>query len=53
VENLEMVWRYIKAADEDEVAEGRDQFYAYIEAEQGQAAKVLKASDSRGKVKYK
>jgi len=36
-ENLEMVWRYIKAADDDEVAEGRDHFYEYIEANQNQS----------------
>ena len=45
-ENMEMVWRYIKAAEEDEVAEGRDQFYEYIEANQNENAKVVKAADS-------
>ncbi len=45
-ENLEMVWRYVKAAEEDEVAEGRDQFYKYIEANQNKAAKVVEAADS-------
>ena len=50
-EHLEMVWRYVKAADEDEVAEGRDQFYSYIEAKQNQPAEVLEASESQRKVK--
>ncbi len=45
-ENLEMVWRYIKAAEEDEVAEGRDQYYSYIDAKQNQAAEVVEAADS-------
>lgn len=45
-ENLEMVWRYVKAAEEDEVAEGRDQYYSYIITEQDQAAKAVEAADS-------
>ncbi len=31
------------SAEEDEVAEGRDQFYEYIESKQSQAAEVLEA----------
>ena len=45
-ENLEMVWRYVKAAEEDTVAEGRDDYYAYIEDNQNKAEKVVEASDS-------
>lgn len=41
-----MVWRYIKAAEEDEVAEGRDHYYEYIAAKQKKAAKVVEAADS-------
>ena len=45
-ENMEMVWRYIKAADDDEVAEGRDHFYEYIVAKQNKSEKVVEAADS-------
>lgn len=37
---------YIKAAEEDDVAEGRINYYAYIETQQNQPAKILKATDS-------
>ncbi len=33
---------YINTAEEDEVAEGRDQFYSYIEEIQNKAVKVVK-----------
>ncbi len=45
-ENIEMVYRYVKEADEDKVAAGRDQYYEYIAAKQKKAAKVVEAADS-------
>ena len=34
----------MKAAEEDEVAEGRDQLFSYIEAKQNKSANVVKAA---------
>ncbi len=31
-EGLEMVWRYVKAAEKDDVVEGRDRYYEFSEA---------------------
>ena len=39
-----MAWYFVKAAEKDEVAEGIDDYYAYIESNLNEVTKVVKAN---------